>query len=112
GQKGSPGKIEPSIATILRGDTLRLVFVAGPENEEPQPPSEIRWSSDRRIAVVDLEGLVTGIDIGSTIVQASRNDDSAFGTINVVVARASALTPRLVTLLPGTTARFTLIVTD
>src|SRR4051794_31613149 len=61
-------KLTPATATILRGDTIRLVFLSGPEGEDPQNPIDIRWSSDNQVATVNSEGLVTGVALGSTSV--------------------------------------------
>ncbi len=112
GERATVPRIEPTTATILRGDTVRLVFLSGPEGEDIQNPTDIQWSSDPRVAVVNSQGLVTGVATGRTIVEGVLGKDKAYGTVNVVLARTSSISPRTATLLPGTTTRLILTVTD
>ena len=73
-------EIEPGGATLKVGETMQLTAIITPENASNQ---HITWdSNDTSIASVDANGLVTGIGIGATDINARATDGS--GVIQAV----------------------------
>ena len=73
-------EIEPVGATLKVGETVQLTAIITPENASNQ---HITWdSNDTSIASVDANGLVTGIGIGATDINARATDGS--GVIQAV----------------------------
>ena len=76
--------VAPATATLLTGDTLRLVAEAFDENAHRMEGAEFNWSSsDSSVATVDGVGVVRGVAEGVASVTATAG--SARGTAEITV---------------------------
>ncbi len=77
--------VTPSTATIVPGGTLRFSPVARDARGNAVPGKSFEWSSSNEgVALVDSEGLVTAINLGSVMISAAA--DAATGNADVDVA--------------------------
>lgn len=85
----------PTRAAFLYGDDLGLApasaaIILGGESQQfthpPQDGKTITWgSSDETVAVVDGNGVVTGVQGGNALIYAKADDDSASGLAQITV---------------------------
>ena len=72
-------------ATVVEGDTVRLAATASDANGHEVPRAEFAWASnDTLVAVVDEEGLVTGVGEGEAAVTATASGVTGRTGITVV----------------------------
>lgn len=81
-------RIEASLVNLSPGDTARLMVGAWNADGKPIPFKRVKWwSSDPEIAIVDSEGLITGVAAGSAWVGAvlGRVRDSVSVTVGPAI---------------------------
>jgi len=80
-------EIAPSSAAILKDKTFQFnLKYFNSVGKEEVPPLEVKWtSSNESIAVVNPQGLVTGISAGQVEIKASYKDAVATGLISVAL---------------------------
>jgi len=84
-QEVSAVAVSPAADTVASGDTLRLTAEATDANEHLVTDAEFSWtSSDASVALVDANGLVTGVTEGEATITATAG--SAFGTAHIAVS--------------------------
>ena len=115
-QQVSTVEVDPGTGLVLPGVTLRLMAEAKDANAHVVDGAEFSWaSSDTAVAVVDTEGLVTGIARGN--VEVSAMSSGVTGRVQLEVVEPA---PTAVVLAPdtvviealGDTLRFTAEVLD
>ena len=88
--------VTPPPAAVVEADTLRLAAVAADANGHEVTGTAIAWvSADTRVAVVDGEGLVTGVAAGTVVVEATVAGVTGGAEIEVVppVPSSVSVTP-------------------
>ena len=88
--------VSPAVATLVTADTVRLAAEAMDANGNPVAGTEFEWASgDTLVAVVDAEGLVTGISAGEVEITASTADVTGRTLLTVVLPAPTmvAVTP-------------------
>ncbi|MDE2751723.1 MAG: Ig-like domain-containing protein, partial [Gemmatimonadota bacterium] len=108
--------VAPDTATVLAGDTLRLVATATDANGQAVTGIAFAWASgDTTVAVVDASGLVTGVGAGQVQVTAAAAGATGRAQLAVVapVPTTVAVTPDTVVLTAvGQTAQLNAEVRD
>ena len=108
--------VAPDTATVLVGDTLRLVATATDANGQAVTGIAFAWASgDTTVAVVDASGLVTGVGAGQVQVTAAAAGTTGRAQLAVVapVPTTVAVTPDTVVLTAvGQTAQLNAEVRD
>ena len=93
--------VTPPAATVVEADTLRLAALAADANGHEVVEAEIAWTSaDALVAQVDASGLVTGVAVGTVVVEAS----TASGVMGGAKIEVVPPVPAVVTVLPDTVA--------
>ncbi|QCX00034.1 DUF5011 domain-containing protein [Aggregatimonas sangjinii] len=83
--------VTPSTASIVEGATVQLGLVFDPTNASNQ---EVVWSSDNpNTATVDNDGLVRGVEAGTTTVTAISVDDNSIITTAQITVTAENTEP-------------------
>ena len=85
--------VEPGVDTLLAfGDTLRLTAEAVDANGSTVAGAELAWASgDTLVAIVDQQGLVTGVSVGETEVTASSADLTGRAQLAVLAPAPTAV---------------------
>ena len=108
--------VSPAADTVLMADTVRLSAGATDANGHPVPDAEFAWASgDTLVAVVDGEGLVTGVSGGEAEITATSAGVTGGARLTVMVPAPAtvAVSPDTVTLTAfGQTAQLTTEVRD
>lgn len=107
GPAGGQGKavltLDPTSATLLPGESLRLEARPVREDGSPVTVGRVSWKAlQPEIAAVDSGGMVIGVAPGRTIVQGSAAGLSATTAVEVAAAEIALAETRL-TLAPGET---------
>lgn len=87
--------IEPAAAALTAlGETVQLNATVLDQNGQPVASAVVTWTSkDESIASVSVQGLVTALSNGHTVVTARSGDTSANTTVTVSVPTIALLTP-------------------
>ena len=109
--------VTPAADTVVEADTLRLAALAVDANGHEVTGTALAWTSaDTLVAVVDNEGLVTGVAVGAVAVEASTTSGLAGQAAIEVVApvpSAVSVAPDSVVLVAlGASARLSAEVLD
>ena len=89
-QEVSAVMLAPDTATVVLGDTLRLVATATDANGHTVAGAEFAWASgDTAVAVVDATGLVTGIGAGEVEITATTSGVAGHAMLVVVGPRVT-----------------------
>ena len=92
--------VSPATDTLLTADTVRLAAEAVDANGNPVMGTEFKWASgDTLVAVVDGEGLVTGMSAGEVGITASSADVTGRALLTVVLPE-----PKIVAVSPDSVA--------
>ena len=103
-------------ATLIEGDILTLTATVSPENADD---SSLTWTSDNEaVAMVDSDGKVVAMGVGTTIITATANDGSGVSaSCEMTVERKVTLVSEIIlshtsaTLMEGETLTLTATVT-
>lgn len=89
--KATSIKINKTLTTLERGTTIGLKVIITPSDAR----NDVTWQSDDpSIAIVDDQGLVTGISVGTTLIKATTNDGTnlmAFCIVNVTPKQVKSI---------------------
>lgn len=89
--KATSIKINKTLTTLERGTTIGLKVIITPTDAR----NDVTWQSDDpSIAIVDDQGLVTGISVGTTLIKATTNDGTnlmAFCIVNVTPKQVKSI---------------------
>jgi Tol biopolymer transport system component/uncharacterized protein YjdB len=103
GQRSAVLTLEPTSATLLPGESLRLQARPVREDGSPVTVGRVSWKAlQPEVAAVDSGGMVVGVGPGRTIVQASAAGLTATTAVEVAAAEIALAETRL-TLGPGET---------
>ena len=101
--------MSPAADTLLVGDTVRLSAAAVDANGHSVPNAEFAWASgDTLVAMVDAEGLVTGVSAGEAEITATSAEATGRATLTVAVLgppAVIAVSPVADTITVGETVR-------
>ena len=113
-QEATSVTMSTDTATVVKGDTLRLIATALDANGHEILEAEILWASlDTMVAAVDQEGLVVGIGPGEVSVTATSLGITGHATVVVKqTADSIVVTPAADTIAPGDTLRLVAQVFD
>src|SRR3989441_9566757 len=83
--------VRPAAATLLSGDTVRLVATARDASRDTLKDRPITWqTSDAAVATVSATGLVTGVGSGTASITAVVEGQNGASAVTVLVAAALA----------------------
>ncbi len=89
--KATSIKINKTLTTLERGTTIGLKVIITPSDAR----NDVTWQSDDpSIAIVDDQGIVTGISVGTTLIKATTNDGTnlmAFCIVNVTPKQVKSI---------------------
>ena len=113
-QEATAVTMSTDTATVVKGDTLRLMATAFDANGHEVLEAEFRWASlDTLVAAVDQEGLVVGVGPGEVSVTATSLGITGHATVVVKqTADSIVVTPAADTIAPGDTLRLAAQVFD
>ena len=113
-QEATAVTMSTDTATVVKGDTLRLMATAFDANGHEVLEAEFRWASlDTLVAAVDQEGLVVGVGPGEVSVTATSLGITGHATVVVKQTVDSiVVTPAADTIAPGDTLRLAAQVFD
>ncbi|WP_422822776.1 Ig-like domain-containing protein [Vibrio anguillarum] len=109
-------QVTPSQVNVAKGQTQQLTAIATySDTTSSDISSSVTWTpADTNTATVTLDGLLTGVELGSTTVTATK-DGIASNTVNVTVSSAVItaiqVTPSPVSVAKGQTEQLTAIAT-
>lgn len=114
GSMASTVDIQPQGATVAVSQTVQLQAVPRDADGQPLTGQSIIWSSDDpAVAMVDQDGLVTGVALGAVTIFARAGTATGTSTVSVGPTVASVdISPDVPTLRPGAVMQLTATARD